>query len=94
MYIDIELHLSEVQRYILASYPCQSSRKHREQMLIDWGLMIDKKKEKAYISKYVPGIHFYALDEKFLTYSQALEHLEKNGYKCAGLLKHRIPETL
>ena len=79
--------LSEAQRHILSSYACQD-RKWRDGLLRDWGLL-DENKE-VFVTKYVPGTHYYALEQKFLTFTEAREHLEKNGYKCLGLQRTRV----
>jgi hypothetical protein len=83
--------LSEVQRHILSSYACQD-RKWRDGLLKDWGLL-DTDKE-AFVTKYVPGTHYYALDKKFLTFIQASEYLKEHGYKCLGFQEYRVaPNT-
>lgn len=80
------MQLTEIQWYILHSYPAQSSRKLYNQLLIDWGIIHPIEQ----IQKFIPGEHYHALGCRFDSFHAAKAHLEKYGYTYGGLKIHRI----
>lgn len=45
---------------------------------------------KLSVSKWVPGDHFYVLDEKFRSLEDAIKHLEFKGYVFDGNVWERF----
>jgi hypothetical protein len=44
----------------------------------------------APVYKWIPGSHFYALDEKFDGLESAKDHLRMNGYVFSGLVERHV----
>lgn len=61
-----------------------------EQFLVDWGL---KEKKVAWITKWVPGDHYYAQGVKFDRYVDAERHLKGLGFSVLGLKEVVVPRT-
>lgn len=51
-------------------------------MLTDWDIKI---KNQVYITKWIPGDHYYVGRLKFDTYSEAKDYAEYRGYVCMGV---------
>lgn len=85
--------LTEVQSYILDSCLQRDDLATAKQFLTDWTTPAPEK-PGAYVSKWVPGSHYYALDTKFATLEQAREHLERNGHTYLGFKPVRITDHL
>jgi len=75
--------LSGVQGYIIEAHLSQHEEDEAEKLLRDWQRPAEQ--PKAWISKWQPGTHYYALDAKFETEAEAREHLRLNNYECLGV---------
>lgn len=85
--------LTEVQSFLLDSALYRGDMARAKEMIADWATPMSGN-PGAYISKWIPGIHFYALDKKFATLEEAREHLERNGYTYLGFKPVRISDYL
>ncbi len=85
-----DVYLSDVQSLMFRFAVQRGDEKYAEQLLVDWGFK--KKVKQVYITKWIPGRHYYALDEKFNTYGDAISHLESEGYESLGVKETRIPQ--
>ena len=56
--------------------------KRAEQFLVDWHM---KEQKTAWVTKWVPGDHFYAQGKKFDRYEDAMKHLLSLGFTVLGL---------
>jgi hypothetical protein len=56
----------------------------------DWADMGIRGPKSAMVSRWVPGDHFYALDEKFESLYEAIQHLKNNGYKYSGITERHV----
>jgi hypothetical protein len=75
---DLKQRLSEVQQGIIVSCLARHDEKTAVKHLNDW---MRRPYKTVYISKYVPGSHFYVLGTKFDTVSEARRHAENQGYR-------------
>lgn len=83
----LNIATTEVQGYIIDSCLARFDEATAERLIRDWTEEKFKVKAKptAYVSKFQPGSHYYALDQKFDSEFAAREHLQRNGYECLGL---------
>lgn len=72
--------MSFVQVCIIKTHIINGDIEYAEKMLRDF----DKRPTRP-ISKWMPGAHYYALDQKFNTQEQAERHLGEHGYKSSGV---------
>lgn len=79
---DARDRFTEVQWYVFRNALARDGIEAAEQLLFDWQM---KAQKTAWVTKWVPGDHFYAQDKKFDRYEQAVAHLESLGFKVLGL---------
>lgn len=84
------LELTRVQAELLKSAAARDDWRQVETFLRDWGGPDTRK--VANVSKWVPGAHYYALNDKFDTLAAAKSHLTENGYQFGEFIKRYIPE--
>jgi hypothetical protein len=77
--------LTEVQRYIILSCLARGDETEAMELLIDW-----MPNRYRCIYKWIPGNHYYALNEKFNTLQEAKDHLRNFGYQFKCLIEQRI----
>jgi len=77
----LRVSLTNVQEYIIDSCLMRLDRTKAEKLLRDW----QQAKPVDWIYKWSPGTHYYALDDKFSTESEARNHLSSKGYECLGV---------
>ena len=65
--------------YVLKSAMARQDWKGCLQFALDWS--DPSSLPTADISRFQPGDHYHVLDTKFNTWIEALEYLEKNGYR-------------
>lgn len=65
-------------------------REAAERFVRDWKNESFRRKKRANVSKWIPGSHYYALDQKFDTLAEAKEHLRDNGYEFGSLIETRV----
>lgn len=75
--------LSEVQGYIIDSCLARGDFDKAHQLIKDWNSRSTR--PVNYVSKWIPGNHFYALNAKFDAIEDAISHLEAAGYRYGGL---------
>jgi len=86
--------LTECQGYLLTSAFARGDRETAWKFIADWNAERDRLRPKRSVSKWIPGIHFYAVDEKFDTLEEAIEHLQSKGYAYDGLReRHQYREN-
>lgn len=73
---------------MLRSAFARHDRRAVVRMVKDW--TTPRGRRTASVTKWVPGDHFYALDEKFDSLEAARSHLRKNGYEYEGLTETRM----
>lgn len=78
---------SEVQRYIFRNALVREGIQRAKQFIRDWKLV----ETQAWITKWVPGDHYYAEGEKFDHYSDAERHLKLRGFNVLGLKEIKVP---
>lgn len=83
-----EYQLSEVQGYLLDSCIARGDIQAARHFVQDW--TPETLRSPAYVSKWQPGTHYYALDSKFATLDEAMRHIERSGYRYAGFKVVRI----
>jgi len=55
----------------------------------DWSATACKKPQRS-IFKWIPGDHFYALEDKFDTLDEAKQHLKRHGYECGPVVEQHV----
>lgn len=58
------------------------------QFLRDW--CAQDRRPSREVTKFVPGDHYYALDQKFNSLSSAIDHLQASGYRYSGLREKHV----
>lgn len=79
--------LTEIQGYMIDSCLNRGDIEGAKRFIQDWNAT--KVKPKRDVSKWTPGDHYYALDQKFVTLEAAIEHLKAKGYEF-GELRERF----
>lgn len=78
--------LTEIQSMILDSCLARGDIEQAEKDIADWNTQrVAASRRTEYVSKWVPGDHYYALDQKFDTLAKAKAHLKRRGYAYGGL---------
>lgn len=77
--------LSYIEYFMVHSVLTRGDRITALKYLRDWELL-----RKEPIMKYKPGSHYYALDRKFDTLSEAEQYLLERGYTSSGLIYHYV----
>lgn len=77
--------LTETQGYLLTSALARGDDEAAWKFISDWNAERDRLRPKHSVSKWIPGVHYYALAEKFDTLEEAIEYLQSKGYAYGGL---------
>lgn len=79
--------LTEVQGYIIDSCLARGDIEGAKRFIQDWNTT--ELRPKRDVSKWTPGIHYYALDKKFVSLELAIDHLKARGFEF-GELRERF----
>lgn len=80
--------MTEIQHLTLRSALSRGDIKQAEQLLLDWKLQ-----KQSWITKWVPGNHFYAQGKKFDHLQDAEAYLKNLGFVSLGLKEVEISHT-
>lgn len=81
-------HLDYVQEMRLRNTITMGTLAEAKQLLQDWGIQ-----RQAWITKWIPGDHFYAQGKKFDRFQDAEDYLKGLGFASLGLKEVEIPRT-
>lgn len=75
--------------YMLRSAIVRQDIRNVSNYLQDWG----GRYRTCAITKFSPGKHWYALNERFNSHAEAVEYASSKGYKVSGVKEKRFPHA-